>query len=75
MNTKPQIINLHVLISVKPLKYYGNMDDTASQITGSWLFVQQLTQANIKSTLKLRTVGPLWGESTGSQWNLLTKGQ
>ena len=31
--------------------------------------------ADIKENIKVRVTGPLWGESTGARWILLTKGQ
>ena len=41
-----------------------------------WLFAQQLVEADhIENISKLCTYGPLWGESTGDKWILLTKGQ
>ena len=39
------------------------------------LFVKQPVQETQKKTPKLRTSTPLWGETTGNQWNLHTMGQ
>ena len=46
-----------------------------SQFTTTWLFVQQLIQAERKKSSKICVTGPLWGESIGDQSIPLTKGQ
>ena len=41
------------------------------QSLATWLFIQQLVQADSKEILKLYITGPLWEEFTGDQWSLI----
>ena len=45
------------------------------KLSGSWLFTQQVVQAQIKENIKTLRHWPLWGEFTGERWIPRTKGQ